>query len=155
MNKELIVLIGLPGAGKSTYCKERLYGTHVRINQDSLGDRGTCLKLLDACFKSGINAVVDRCNINAQQRSYWIQLAKKNNYAVKAVYIKTPVEVCEQRVIARESHETINNMSDSRKSSIVQDFKKSLQTPCSLEGINVIMYLDQDLKEITNEQTQS
>lgn len=140
MNKEIIILVGVPGSGKSTYCKTKLYGTHVRINQDSLGSKDICVKAAKACLESGTNVVIDRCNINIAQRASWVKLAKQYNYDVKAVYLNTDTQLCEDRVVARQHHETIHEkMPEDKKRQIVRDFYKSLELPLHSEGFSEIM----------------
>lgn len=39
MTMELVLLIGIPGAGKSTFYQRHLAGTHVRVNLDTLKRR--------------------------------------------------------------------------------------------------------------------
>jgi hypothetical protein len=36
---EAVIYIGLQGAGKSTFCRERLFHTHVRLSLDMLKTR--------------------------------------------------------------------------------------------------------------------
>jgi predicted kinase len=36
---EAVILIGIQGSGKSTFCRERFFNTHIRINLDMLKTR--------------------------------------------------------------------------------------------------------------------
>lgn len=142
MTKEMIILVGPPGSGKSTYCKDYLYGSHVRINQDSLGSRHMCQLVAETCLESGIDVVIDRCNINKHHRAPFIKLAKQYGYVIKAICLNTDPKVCEDRVVARQNHETIDEkMPEDKKREIVRNFLKSLESPCHSEGVNDIMYL--------------
>ena len=60
-----IILIGIPASGKSTFCKERLFDTHLRLNLDMLKTRHREKLLLQACIAAQQPFVVD--NTNARQ----------------------------------------------------------------------------------------
>ena len=36
---QVVILIGIQGSGKSTFCRKRFFDTHVRINLDMLRTR--------------------------------------------------------------------------------------------------------------------
>ncbi|MEQ9548531.1 MAG: hypothetical protein RIM23_02765 [Coleofasciculus sp. G3-WIS-01] len=36
---EAVILIGIQASGKSSFCRDRLYNTHIRINLDMLKTR--------------------------------------------------------------------------------------------------------------------
>ena len=80
----VIVLLGMPGSGKSTFV--HALAKHVReergerawtvVSQDTLGSRRKCVTALQRAMSSGASAVVDRCNQTAQQRAHWTQIVK-------------------------------------------------------------------------------
>ena len=80
----VIVLLGMPGSGKSTFVQA--LAKHVReergerawtvVSQDTLGSRRKCVAALQCAMSSGASAVVDRCNQTAQQRAHWTQIVK-------------------------------------------------------------------------------
>ena len=49
---EAVILCGIQGSGKSTFCRERLFHTHVRINMDMLQSRHRETILLTACLNA-------------------------------------------------------------------------------------------------------
>ena len=55
--------MGIQGAGKSTFFKERFFDTHVRINLDMLKTRHREAILLDACIRAKQRFVVDNTNV--------------------------------------------------------------------------------------------
>ncbi|CAD7935843.1 unnamed protein product, partial [Amoebophrya sp. A25] len=88
---KVLVLCGLQGAGKSTFCT-RLPQCYQRISQDVLGSRHRCLSffntLADAVFGASrkkekkllqqeLYIVVDRLNHTPQQRRLWLDEARK------------------------------------------------------------------------------
>ncbi|GIQ81413.1 hypothetical protein KIPB_002367 [Kipferlia bialata] len=75
---EAIVLVGLPGSGKSTYCRT-VYAPqgYVIINQDELGSRQACEAKMVMCLRRGRSVVIDRTNVNSQQRKTWVDLMRE------------------------------------------------------------------------------
>jgi predicted kinase len=59
---EAILLIGIPGSGKSSFYKERFYGTHLRINRDMLKTKRRERALIEACLKIQQRFVLDDVN---------------------------------------------------------------------------------------------
>jgi hypothetical protein len=60
---ELIMLIGIPATGKSSFYKARLADTHVRVNGDMLrGNRGCETDLIEACLRHGQPLCIDKVN---------------------------------------------------------------------------------------------
>eukprot|EP00887_Chlorella_sp_A99_P000125 scaffold16.g125.t1 len=81
-----LVLVGLQGAGKSTFAAalaQRSTLTWERINQDSIagpGRRGTremCLEATAAALSAGRSAVVDRTNLERDQRRPFVRVAQQ------------------------------------------------------------------------------
>ena len=50
MRNSMILLIGIPGSGKSTFFQRKLAADHVRVNLDTLKTRNREARLIDACF---------------------------------------------------------------------------------------------------------
>lgn len=91
----LVILVGVPGSGKSTFCTQLIAKgstSWVRVNQDSInsGRRGSkqqCLAAARAAVLAGHSCVVDRCHQDAQQRSDFIKLAASLHREVGALYV--------------------------------------------------------------------
>jgi hypothetical protein len=72
----LVVLVGPPGCGKSTTARQfRAAGWEI-VCQDELGNRQECEACVHQYLKEGRRVVVDRTNIDEQQRSTWIRIAQ-------------------------------------------------------------------------------
>ena len=65
---EAIVLIGIPGSGKSSFYKEWFYGTHLRINRDMLKTRQRERALIESCLKIKQRFVLDNVNATGADR---------------------------------------------------------------------------------------
>ncbi|MBW4600764.1 MAG: ATP-binding protein [Calothrix sp. FI2-JRJ7] len=104
---EAIIFIGLQGAGKSTFYRERLLNTHMRINLDMLKTRHREQIFLKACFEAKQPFVIDNTNSTPQERSRYILPAKENKFKVVAYYFDSNLEECKQRNNQRTGKEII------------------------------------------------
>ena len=59
--KEIVLLIGSPASGKSTFSKN-YFCNYVRINQDTLGTIRKCEKMASKMLESGKSVVIDNTN---------------------------------------------------------------------------------------------
>lgn len=94
---EAVVFVGLQGAGKSTFCKERFFTTHVRVNLDMLKTRHREKRLVQACIETGQPFVVDNTNPTRAERAVYIQAARDAGFRVVGFYFQSRVEDCKRR----------------------------------------------------------
>jgi predicted kinase len=109
--KGIVVLaIGLPGSGKSSWFKRHsLAPLSSDLLRTILFDDVREQRFQDLVFsnmRSMLKArliakrpmnYVDATNLTPQERAHWIKLAKDYNYEVHAVFFDVPVEVCIDR----------------------------------------------------------
>lgn len=114
MSKHLTMLVGPCGSGKSTLARQMAEQDPnlVYINQDAQGRDH--LAKFGTAIELGLNVVCDRMNFTKQQRSRYLELAKANGYTSKIIVLHQSYEVCLQRCIARQGHETIKEESAAR-----------------------------------------
>jgi bifunctional polynucleotide phosphatase/kinase len=84
-DKELIVFVGMPGSGKSTFYHTNLK-EHIHIEQDKIGSRPKLLKELDKSLTTGKSIVIDSTNPIQENRLEYYEKAKKHNYNIKVIY---------------------------------------------------------------------
>ncbi|MBF2066354.1 MAG: ATP-binding protein [Calothrix sp. C42_A2020_038] len=104
---EVIIFIGLQGAGKSTFYRERLLNTHIRINLDMLKTRHREQIFLKACLEAKQAFIIDNTNPTPQDRSRYILPAKENKFRVIAYYFDSHLEECKQRNSQRTAKEIV------------------------------------------------
>lgn len=87
---ELIILIGFPGSGKSTYANLFPKKEYIRINNDEqkTGSMNEYLKAL----KQNKCIIIDNLNNKISSRTKFIDKAKKYNYYIRCIVIKTSME---------------------------------------------------------------
>jgi predicted kinase len=104
---EAVIFIGIQGAGKSTFYRERFLNTHMRINLDMLKTRHREKIFLKACLQAKQSFVVDNTNPTLEERSRYILPAKENRFRVVAYYFDSHLEECKQRNSQRTGKELI------------------------------------------------
>ncbi|GJD08885.1 Transcription factor bHLH140 [Galdieria sulphuraria] len=75
----LLMLIGIPGSGKTTFAKKLEEKGWCRVCQDELFTRQQCENYTITHLLQGKSIVIDRCNVTKEQRAIWINLAKNAN----------------------------------------------------------------------------
>ncbi|KAI8819324.1 polynucleotide kinase 3 phosphatase-domain-containing protein [Fimicolochytrium jonesii] len=75
---EIIVFVGCPASGKSTFAKRHLvpHG-YVQVNQDTLKTRDKCIKVAEESLLAGKSVIVDNTNPDPATRKLYFQLADK------------------------------------------------------------------------------
>jgi predicted kinase len=91
---EALVLIGIPGSGKSTYYRRHLVDTHVRISLDMLGTKHRQTTLLTACVNAKISFVVDNTNVTRSERRPFILAAEEAGMAAVGLFFESKIEEC-------------------------------------------------------------
>lgn len=89
---EAVILIGIQGTGKSTFCRERLFHTHVRINLDMLQSRYRETILLTACLNAKQSFAVDNTNATTEERARYIAPARAAGFRVVGYYFESRVQ---------------------------------------------------------------
>ena len=106
----VIILVGIPGSGKSHFASHlaAMSSKFIRINQDTLGSRQDCEFMMRRALYEGKIPVVDRCNIDSQQRKYFVDIAEEAGAPCECVVFLYDKKTCIKRCEQRRNHETIN-----------------------------------------------
>lgn len=107
-DKNLTLLVGPMGCGKTTYC-EKHYRGFTRVSQDEQGKEGHMLAFRTAITNGVPNIVIDKCNAIRDQRVNFLTMAKRAGYNTKIVWFNEPREICIQRINARKNHPTLHS----------------------------------------------
>ena len=93
-NKEIIIMIGYQGSGKSFLSKEisKKFGYAV-INQDMLKTKQKCMALVKGLINNQKNIIIDSTNPDKKSRELWIDIAKNNKYTTRAILMTTAINI--------------------------------------------------------------
>ena len=91
---ELIMLVGAPGSGKSTFCLQHFHNTHIRLNLDMLGTRHRENILFRACLEAKQPVCIDNTNLTARVRARFLGPARAARFSCKAYVLDTTLEAC-------------------------------------------------------------
>lgn len=140
--QKMIILVGLPGSGKSTYAKLLEKKGYVVISQDTLGDRKKCIRATREALLNGKSVVIDRTNVSKKQRRFFLDIAEEFDILCECHILNSNPGICLERVKNRKGHPTMPlEMSDEEKSEIIQFFATDYETPTYLEGFYLVRYV--------------
>jgi predicted kinase len=104
---EMVLFIGLPATGKSTFYKERFFLTHVRINRDLLKTARREELLIKASLEGKTKFVVENTNLTRAVRANYIARAREEGFAVIGYFFDSPAIDAVQRNKLRPEQERV------------------------------------------------
>jgi bifunctional polynucleotide phosphatase/kinase len=90
-DQELIIMVGYPGSGKSTFVKKN-FNDYLILSGDILKTESKILKQLEKGIDEGKSIVIDATNPSKEKRSVFIEIAKKKGIRVRIIHITTSIE---------------------------------------------------------------
>ncbi len=100
---EVLLVIGIPGAGKSRVAEEYVAQGYVRLNRDERG--GGLRELADALdeeLSSGVRRVIlDNTFLSRATRSYVIDVTSRHSIPARCIWISTPLAQAQVNLVTR------------------------------------------------------
>jgi predicted kinase len=133
MPLECVVLMGLPGAGKSTLYREKFAATHVHVSKDlwpsatKRQDRQG--KMIEEALAAGKSVVVDNTNPTVAERAALIQIARRNGARVIGYFFDVNTRTAVARNAERTGRGKVPNVA-------IFTAAKRLQRPSLGEGFD-------------------
>ncbi|KAI0531235.1 hypothetical protein KFK09_000788 [Dendrobium nobile] len=153
----VVILVGAPGSGKTTFCNDVIRvarRTWTRICQDTIangkaGTKAQCLQSAANALQEGKNVLIDRCNLELEQRSEFVKLGGARA-DVHAVVLDLPARVCISRSVQRTGHE--GNLQGGKAAAVVNRMLQKKALPNLNEGFSRITFChnDDDVKTAVN-----
>ena len=161
----VLVLIGLPGCGKSSFVRQLHHQEQVTIsaassssksteeiippiskslwqsvNQDVYGSRQKTLVAAENYLSNSVSSVIiDRCNFNPEQRSTWINLSRRYNCLCVGLVLPhyNDVAYCSARAIKRGTDALHDGSTD--WSGVCARMRSQMSIPTTSEGFDAVL----------------
>jgi len=131
---EAILLCGIQATGKSTFCKERFFSSHVRLNLDMLKTRYREEVLLRACIDAKQPFVIDNTNPTRAERQKYIAVAKDAGFRVIGYYFESRISDAMARNGNRPTERQIPHVG-------IKGTSARLEIPDRDEGFDELFYV--------------
>jgi predicted kinase len=135
---EVVILIGLPGAGKSTFYRQRLASTHAHVSRDNfLNHRHPARRqaaLIEEALTGGRDVVVDNTNLRTVDRAPIIEAARRHGAQVVGYFFPPDVPGCRARNRAREGRARVPDVA-------IHAGMKRLEPPSPDEGFDRLFHV--------------
>jgi predicted kinase len=98
---EVVIFVGLQGAGKSTLYAQRFAHTHALVSKDRFRNNRRPerrqQRLLHDALAGGMSVVVDNTNPSPAERQALLDIARARRARVVGYYFDAPFDACAQR----------------------------------------------------------
>lgn len=134
---EVVILVGFPGSGKSTFCSTHLAPLgFVIANRDTIGSWQKCVALMEKSVKEGKHVVIDNTNPDIESRKRYIEVAKKLNVPVRCFILSVSKDHARHnnkfREFSGEDHSKVSDM-------VYNMYKSKYVEPTLGEGFDDIL----------------
>lgn len=135
MEKTMVLMIGIPASGKSTFYQNKLAKDFVRVNLDTLKTRERENELIDKCFSEGKSFVIDDTNVTRSLRQGFIAWALYHRYHVVGYFMRSRVKECVSRNRQRTGDARVPDTA-------IANMSNKLQQPRWDEGFDKLYYVE-------------
>lgn len=132
---ELVILVGLPGAGKSTFFRQRFAATHEHVSRDVLREARAPLRrqeeLLVQALRAGRSVVVDNTNVTPKDRAGLVALGRRHGARLSVYLFEASARECVARNAGRQGAARIPAVG-------IHAAAKRLVRPATSEGFDAL-----------------
>jgi predicted kinase len=135
---DLVIFIGLQGAGKSSFYRARFTGTHDWISKDRLRNNRRPARrqqqLLEEALGAGRSVVVDNTNATQADRKALIDLGRACGARILGYYFESRLADCLERNRQRTGKERVPDVA-------LYISGNRLTRPCLAEGFDQLFFV--------------
>ena len=99
---ELVILVGLPGSGKTSFFQSRFASTHAHVSKDLMHRGARQLALIEEALRSGRSVVVDNTSPRVADRAPLVAAGRRHGARIVGYQLDTARAECLQRNRRRE-----------------------------------------------------
>lgn len=131
---EIVIFIGIPATGKSSFYQDRFAASHLRINRDMLKTEARTSSLFEWCLERKQSCVIDNTNTTQLVRNRWIGAAKERGIPVTGYFFESKLEGALERNSRREGAARIRDAG-------VRYHHSQLELPSLDEGFSSLFFV--------------
>jgi predicted kinase len=135
---EFVILMGLPGSGKTTFFRNRLAATHKHISKDNFRNAPRRdqrqQRLLREALERGQSVVVDNTNICRATRAPLIEIAHSHAAVVIGYFFQSDLAACLERNGEREGKARVPDVA-------IYSMAARLELPTREEGFDQLFFI--------------
>jgi len=129
-NKEIVIMVGMPGSGKSTFCQNNL-PNYFLISGDIYKTQKKMIEQAKKYIKTK-SIIFDGTNGTVQKRKLYVDFAKNYHMHVKCIWINRPVEVAFEQIKKRK-----RDGGNYIPQSVLNDYSDKFEKPTEEEGFQL------------------
>ncbi|GAB0095715.1 Polynucleotide kinase 3 phosphatase [Sergentomyia squamirostris] len=135
--QEMIVMVGSPGSGKSSFVRNNYSGQKYEVvSRDRLGTWQKCASAAATALQNGKSVIVDNTNPDMESRRRYLEVAKKAKCSCRAFVMTTTQMQARHNIAFRElidpTHVKINEI-------VLNSYKSKFKEPTTAEGFSEIV----------------
>ncbi|MCQ2391550.1 MAG: AAA family ATPase [Kiritimatiellae bacterium] len=131
---EIVVFVGIPASGKTSFYKERFFPSHVYISLDQLRSRSAEDEMLEFCINRQKRCVIDDTNVTRLARARYLVRAKKANVRIVCYCFVTSKADAIRRNAVRTGRACVRNAA-------IGAMYKQLEYPTLEEGYDELYFV--------------
>jgi bifunctional polynucleotide phosphatase/kinase len=132
--KQIVIMMGYPGSGKTTIaqtiCKNNT--DVIYIDGDTYKTSAKMIKTSLEYIKLNKSIIFDATNSSRKKRKEYVDLAKKYNYKVACIHVSTPLDISYKRNKLRDAEKHVPKIAYSV-------YSKHYEKPDEQEGFHLIV----------------